>query len=124
MIHRKISGKIKGVVVKKDLTGKWFATATCEDVLPIDRCSLERKKIVGIDVGLTNFVYDSDGHKIDNPQILKKSEKKLKRAQRRLSRKTKGSANRHKQKARLAAIHKKIANQRRDFEHKVSQNVR
>ena len=120
MIHRKISGKTKGIIVKKDLAGKWFATAVCEDVLLTDRCLLERKKIVGIDVGLTNFVYDSDGHKIDNPQILKKSEKRLKRAQRRLSGKTKGSSNRHKQKTRLAAIHKKTASQRRDFEHKVS----
>ncbi len=120
VIHRKTAGKTKGVVVKKDLTGKWSATAVCEDVLLTDRCSLERKKIVGIDVGLTSFTCDSDGHKIDNPQFLKKSEKKLKRAQRRLSGKTKGSSNRHKQKNRLAAIHKKIANQRRDLEHKAS----
>ena len=120
VIHRKMSGKIKGVIVKKDLDGKWFASAICEDAMQTDRCSLERKKTVGIDMGLTNFLHDSDGHKIENPQILKKSEKKLKMAQQKLSRKAKGSANRHKQKKKLAGIHKKIANQRRDFEHKVS----
>ena len=123
VIHRKTAGKIKGVVVKKDLTGKWFATAVCEEgeaAAGPRHCSLARKKIVGLDVGIHSFVYDSDGHKTDNPQILKQSEKKLKRAQRKMSRKTKGSANRHKQRLRLAAIHKKIANQRRDFEHKIS----
>ena len=119
VIHRKIEGTIKGVVVKKDLDGRWFATAMCEGA-GARYCSLERKKIVGLDVGVTNFIYDSDGHKIGNPQNLKKSEKRLKRAQRKLSGKAKESSNRHKQRLKLAKIHKRVANQRRDFEHKVS----
>ena len=119
VIHRKIEGTIKGVVVKKDLDGRWFAMAVCEG-MGAKYCSLERKKMVGLDVGITNFIYDSDGHKIDNPQNLKKSEKRLKRAQRKLSGKARGSSNRHKQRLRLARIHKRVANQRRDFEHKVS----
>ena len=105
--------------MKKDLDGRWFAAAVCEHE-GAKSCSLERKKIVGLDVGITNFVYDSDGHRIDNPQNLKKSEKRLKRAQRKMSRKTRRSSNRHKQRLRLARIHQKVANQRRDFEHKIS----
>ena len=119
VIHRKIEGEIKGVVVKKDLDGRWFAAAMCEGA-GARYCSLERKKIVGLDMGITNFIYDSDGHRIDNPQIRKKSEKSLRRAQRKLSGKAKGSSNRHKQRLKLAKIHQKTANQRRDFEHKVS----
>ena len=119
VIHRKIEGKIKGVIVKKDLDGRWFATAMCEEV-GVKSCSLERKKIVGLDMGVTSFIHDSDGHRIDNPQILKKSEKRLRRAQRKMSGKARGSSNRHKQRLRLAKIHKKVVNQRRDFEHKVS----
>ena len=119
VIHRKIEGNIKGVIIKKDLDGRWHATTVCEHE-GAKSCSLERKKIVGLDVGITNFIYDSDGHRIDNPQNLKKSEKRLKRAQRKLSCKARGSSNRHKQRLRLAKIHKKVASQRRDFEHKVS----
>ncbi len=119
VIHRKVEGKIKGVIVKKDLDGKWFAAAICEGV-GAKYCSLERKKIVGLDMGITNFIHDSDGHKIDNPQILKKSEKRLRRAQRKMSKKTRESSNKNKQRSRLARIHQKVANQRRDFEHKVS----
>ncbi len=70
VIRRKVEGKIKGVIVKKDLDGRWFATAMCEHE-DARYCSLERKKIVGLDVGVANFIYDSDGHKIGNPQILK-----------------------------------------------------
>ena len=119
VIHRKIEGNINGVIIKKDPDGRWHATAVCE-VTGAKSCSLERKKIVGLDMGVTNFVYDSDGHKTDNPQILKKSEKRLRRAQKKLSKKSRGSSNRHKQRARLARIHQKVANQRRDFEHKIS----
>ena len=119
VIHRKVEGNVKGVIIKKDLDGRWHATAVCE-ATGAKSCSLERKKMVGLDMGVTNFVYDSDGHKTDNPQILKKSEKRLRRAQKKLSKKSRGSSNRHKQRARLAKIHKKVANQRRDFEHKVS----
>ena len=119
MIHRKVEGKIKGVIVKKDLDGRWFATAMCEG-MGAKYCSLERKKMVGLDVGVTNFIHDSGGHRIDNPQILKKSEKRLRRAQRKMSKKTRESSNKNKQRSRLARIHQKVANQRRDFEHKVS----
>lgn len=119
VIHRPILGKIKEVIVKKELTGAWHAIAVCENDLKTS-CSLLRKKIVGIDVGINNFVYDSDCHLIQHPNLLRKSEKKLKRTQRKLSKKVKGSANRWKQRLRLARVHQKIKQQRNDFLHKVS----
>ena len=119
VIHREIQGKIKEVIIKRELTGIWHVIAVCENEFK-SQCSLFRKKIVGIDVGINNYSYDSDGHIIKHPQILRKSEEKLGRAHRKLSRKIKGSANRFKQKLRLARIHQKIKYQRNDFLHKVS----
>lgn len=119
IIHRKILGKIKEIHVKKEITGIWYAIVVCENEIK-STCSLFRKKIVGIDVGINNYCYDSDGHVIKHPQILKNSEEKLKRSQRRLSRKVKGSSNGRKEKIRLDKIHQKIKYQRNDFLHKIS----
>lgn len=119
IIHRTIQGKIKEIHVKKELTGTWYAIVICENEYK-SICSLLRKKIVGIDVGINNYCYDSNGHVIKHPQILRKSEEKLKRSQRKLSRKVKGSSNQFKQKLRLARIHQKIKYQRNDFLHKAS----
>ena len=118
-LHRPIQGKIKEIHVKRELGGDWYTCIITESEFK-NSCSLIRKKIVGLDVGINNFVYDSDGHVIEHPQILRKSEKKLKRSQRKLSRKVKRSANRWKQKLRLDRIHQKIKHQRNDFLHKVS----
>lgn len=119
VVHRKISEKIKEVRIKRELFGQWFAIAVCQDKIA-KTCSLIRRKIVGIDVGIINFVYDSDGRTVKNPAILRKSEKKLKRVQRKLTKKIKGSTNRYKQRLKLARIHHKIKNRRNDFLHKVS----
>ena len=119
ILHRKIQGKIKEVIIKRELPGIWYAIAVCENECK-SRCSLFRKNIVGIDVGINNFAYDSDNHIIEHPHILRNTEKKLKQAQRKLSRKTKGSSNRWKEKQSLARIHQKIKYQRNDFLHKAS----
>ncbi len=119
VIHRKIQGKIKEIIVKKELTEDWYAIVVCENEIK-SICSLFRKKIVGIDVGINNFAYDSDGHVIKHPQFLRKSEKKMKRAQRKLSKKVKNSGSKWKQKLNLDIIHQKIKNQRNDFLHKAS----
>ena len=121
VIHRTIQGKIKEIHIKKELTGVWHAIVVCENECK-SICSLLRKKIVGIDVGINNYCYDSDDHVIKHPQILRNSEEKLKRSQRKLSKKVKGSSNRWKEKIRLAKTHQKIKNQRNDFLHKVSRH--
>jgi putative transposase len=119
ILHRKIRGKIKEVHNKHEKAGKWFAILVCEQMFA-SRCSLKRERIVGIDVGISNFAYDSDGGVAENPSFLRKSEKKLAKAQRILSRRTKGSANRQKQRRKVAKVHQKISNQRNAFLHRLS----
>ena len=70
---------------------------------------------IGIDVGLNHFYTDSNGNKIDNPRFLRKSLKLLKKRQRQVSKKKKGSNNRHKAINRLARTHLKVSRQRKDF---------
>ena len=77
-------------------------------------------KSIGIDVGITKFVHDSDNHEVENPLFLKKMLKPLGRASRQLSRRQKGSANYQKAKTRLQVLHERIRNQRMDFLHKQS----
>ena len=75
---------------------------------------------VGLDQGLKSFIVCSDDLVIDPPQFLRKSEKRLAKEQRKLSRKEKGSNNRRKQRSKVARVHLKVANQRDDFLHKLS----
>ncbi|MDS3860532.1 transposase [Thermosynechococcaceae cyanobacterium BACA0444] len=81
------------------------------------------KKTVGIDVGLAYFYTDSDGNTVENPRYLRKSEKRLKRAQRRVSKKVKGSKNRRKAINRLGRKHLKVQRQRKDFAVKATRCV-
>ncbi|MBD2611364.1 IS200/IS605 family element transposase accessory protein TnpB [Nostoc punctiforme FACHB-252] len=80
-------------------------------------------KSLGIDLGLTHFLTDSDGNKVDNPRYLRKSEKALKKAQRRLSSCAKGSKNRAKARNRLGRKHLKVVRQRKDWAAKLAQCV-
>lgn len=110
-------GKIHNVTIEHTSTGKYFA------VLNVD---FEPKLIenkggsIGIDVGIREFYSDSNGNKVPNPKHLEESMKKLIREQRKLSRKQKGSANRDKQRVKVALVHEKITNQRNDFLQKQS----
>jgi putative transposase len=79
-----------------------------EDLPPTGRA-------VGLDVGLESFCTDSNGVKVENPRHLRKAERRLKRAQRRVSSKEKGSSNRRKARKRLARLHLKVSRQRKDF---------
>ena len=87
-----------------------------EDVEPSGKC-------IGLDVGLASFYTDHEGNKVDNPKFLRKSEKRLKRLQRQLSKKKKGSTNRQKARQRLAKAHLKISRQRKDFAVKLAKCV-
>ena len=111
--------KICSLTISKSATGKYFCSITCE----VDDSSMKlppNKNEIGIDLGIKDFLIDSDGCVIDNPKYLKRSEVKLAKAQRRLSLCKKGSNNYLKQKHRVALVHEKIRNQRIDFQHKVS----
>jgi len=120
ILDRVPKGKMKTFCIKKTAIG-WFAIFSCDDV-PIDKIKVPDNQI-GIDVGIENFATLSNGEVIANPQFLKKSEKKLAKLQRRLSRKKKGSANRRKARLRVARLHERIFNQRNDFLHKISFSI-
>jgi putative transposase len=81
------------------------------------------KKTIGLDVGLNHFYTDSDGNTVENPRHLRNAEKRLKRVQRRVSRKSKGSKNRRKAINRLGRAHLKVQRQRRDFAVKAARCV-
>jgi putative transposase len=94
-------------------------------VLDIERTEEREptKKTIGLDVGLNHFYTDSDGNTVENPRHLRSSEKRLKRLQRRASKKTKGSKNRRKAVKRLGKVHLKVQRQRKDFAVKAARCV-
>lgn len=105
------------VTVSKDAAGRYFVSMLCTDnVAP--KPVVENK--VGVDLGLTHFAILSTGEKIAGPKAFRANEKKLAKAQRALAKKQKGSANRKKAKLKVARLHAKIADTRKDFLHKLS----
>ncbi|MDQ0176847.1 IS200/IS605 family element RNA-guided endonuclease TnpB [Bacillus chungangensis] len=118
--HRQFFGLIKSVTISKTPTNKYFASVLVEDN---EQFFPKLATKVGIDVGLKDFAILSNGKKYENPKWLKKAEKKLTFLQRSLSRKKKGSKNREKARLQVAKLHEKIANQRNDFLHKISNEV-
>jgi len=118
--HRPVQGGIKTLAVKKDLVGDWFATFVTE--LP-DVPKKEPKTAIGIDVGIEKLATVSTGEIIEHPHLLKKSEGNLKKLQRRLSKKKKGSKHRKNARIKVAKAHRKIERQRDDFLHKVSNEL-
>jgi putative transposase len=117
--HREIEGKIKTCTIKRDVD-QWYVSFSCEIEDPIP---VEVNTKIGIDVGLIDLITLSNGEQIKPPKFLRKSEDKLAHQQRRLSRKKKGSGKRNKQKIIVAKVNRKIRNQRKDFNHKVSRNL-
>lgn len=120
ILHRKIEGQMKNATVSKTKTGKFFVSIQCE--VEHDQPAQKPTK-VGIDLGLTTFATFSTGDKVEKPKHFYASERRLKIRQRRLSRKIKGSNSRGKARFAVAAIHEKIANQRKDFHHKLSRAI-
>ena len=122
--HRHFEGIIKSATISMTKTGKFFISIL---VKQDDEQWIPAKNKVGIDLGLEHFAIMTNdemvSEKIDNPRFLRKSEEKVKKAQRALSRKKIGSKNREKAKLILAKKHEKIANQRKDFLHKLSKRI-
>ncbi len=116
VIHRPLQGVVKGATVKQDATGAWWVVFVCHIERPDVAPTCDRP--VGIDVGLESFTTLHTGVKVKPPKFYRRGEKKLKRLARKLSRATKGSANRRKAKQRLACAHQRIRNQRADWLHK------
>ena len=124
VFDRTFESDISSSYVSRTTTGKYFISILVEDgkELP-NKPKINEKTTIGIDLGLKHFVALSDGTKIENPKPFKRFLKKLKKQQRQLSKKTKGSNNRNKQRIKVAKTHEKIVNCRKDFHHKLSHKL-
>ena len=111
------AAKVTTVTVSKDAAGRYFVSLLCDEVVS-PKPEVTGK--VGIDLGLTHFAILSTGEKIAAPNTFRKYEAKLAKLQRRLAKKQKGSKNRAKARLKVARLHAKIADARRDFLHKLS----
>jgi putative transposase len=116
--HREITGRIKTLTLKKEASGKWFAIFCVETPKEIQK---ENKgEAVGIDLGLKTFATLSNGLQVQNPRHLMKHEDRLAFIQRKFSKKKKRSKSRKRAKVKVAKLHEKISDCRRDFLHKTS----
>ena len=118
-LHRNIDGIIKTCNIKKEIDRFYVCFS-------VEYHSIQKPvpdKQIGIDVGIKSFAVLSNGKAIDNPKYLINSEERLIKKQRRLSSKKKGSINRKKAIIKVARLHKKISNQRKDFQHKLSREI-
>ena len=118
--HRSFEGVIKSCTISKAPSGKYHISILVETEIQKLPASDMR---VGIDVGIKDFAVLSNGEAYKNPKHLRKSEKRLAKLQRDLSRKQIGSSNRNKARIKVAKLHEKIANQRMDFLHKKSTEI-
>ena len=118
--HRPLSdGKIKNLTITCKPSG-WYATIVVEIPDPVE---VSVNTTLGVDVGLNSFVVDSDGQHIPNPRHYRKTERKLGKHQRILSRRKKRSKRRAKQREIVARTHQRIANQRKDFQFKAAHHI-
>jgi putative transposase len=116
-LSRPIEGRCKQLRITRRIDG-WYALIVCE--IPKPAPLPPTGQTVGVDVGISSFATLSTGGEIENPRHLKNALDNLKRQQRRLSRKKKGSKRRAEQRIKVAKAHLKVARCRRDFHHKVS----
>ncbi|MFE5582158.1 RNA-guided endonuclease InsQ/TnpB family protein [Kitasatospora sp. NPDC056531] len=121
---RQLPSGPSSVTVIKDPAGRYFASFVVETD-PADNLTTmpETTAEIGVDLGLTHYAILSTGQKIKNPRWLRRAEKKIKRAQRELSRKRKGSRNQDKARIKVARAHAHAANARRDWQHKLSTEI-
>ncbi|WP_459783827.1 RNA-guided endonuclease TnpB family protein, partial [Alkalibacterium sp. s-m-22] len=122
--HRKFEGVIKSCTISMNKSGKYFVSILVKSE---DEAVEITKRKIGIDLGISDFAITTNDlgeiEKHKNPNHLYKAEKQLKKAQRSLSRKQKGGKNRSKARLQIAKKHEKMANQRKDFLHKLTKKI-
>lgn len=123
-LDRKFEGKIKSCTIKQTPTNKYFISILVEtqDAFP-QKSNIDKKTSIGIDLGIKHFAVLSTGEKIENKRNLKSLLPRLKVLQKRASKKITGSNNRDKANLKVALLHEKIANRRKDFLHKLSHRL-
>jgi putative transposase len=119
-LHRPLQGKIKTVTIKREVD-EWYVTFSCEVEAP-EKLPLSYED-VGIDLGVTHLATLSNGEMIEHPRYYRKANKVLEKRQQALSRKKRGSHRRNKARQAVAKVHRKIARQRKDFQHKASRQL-
>ena len=128
IFHRPLPSvaRIKTCTIAREPSGRWFASLVYEELVPLQNLKLlaswsltTSSSPIGVDLGLKSLIVTSDGEKIQHPRFLRRAERRLKHLQKGFSRK-KNSVNRRKARRHLAIQHSRIANQRRDFNHKLS----
>jgi len=118
--HRPVEGKVKTLTVTRSRAGKWCAVFASEvEAKPIRN----RLPAVGVDFGLNSLVVLSDGTLIEAPRSYRNAESRLRRVQRSLSRKRRGSRNREKARLRVASACERVANRRRDYAYKTARSI-
>lgn len=117
-ISKQVEGRILSATISQNPSGKYFVSLCCTDieVTPLPKTGTA----IGVDLGIKSFAVTSDGVEFPNPKYLYKSEAKLAKLQRRLSRKQKDSKRYERERVRLARIYEHISNQRLDMGHKLS----
>jgi putative transposase len=116
-LHRPLASTPKTVTIRREADG-WYACISCADVpiVPLPPTGQE----TGIDVGLKVFLITADGQVVENPRHYRHAERALRKAQRRVARRTKGSRRRQKAVALLKRHHQQVQRQRQDFHHKTA----
>ena len=119
-MHRYFEGTIKSITVSMTTDNKYYISLLVEEEnKPMDA----NNRMIGLDLGLKSLIVDSNGKEYKNQKYLTKSQNKLAREQRKLSKMVKGSNNRNKQRIKVAKLHKHIQNQRNDYLHKLSKHM-
>src|SRR6266567_5263583 len=121
-LHRAFpkQGKPSSVTIRKDGANRYFVSLLVEeDIHPLPVVNT----MVGLDLGLKSMVILSTGEAVGNPRFLRTEEKKLAKAQRRHAKKKKGSKNRNKARIKVARVHARIKDRRRDYQHQLSTRI-
>jgi putative transposase len=113
VMHRPLHGTPKTAIVKHTATGKWFVSISCEEVE--GKALPHSDSPIGVDVGLKTFAFLSDGTSIENPRFFRTEEKHLAKAQRKWDKAPKQSPQRKKLKKRVARVHERTRNRRKNF---------
>lgn len=124
-MHRQLpqDGVIKSATISQTATGKYYISILMKFDIKIESVTPTKESILGIDYSSKELYVDSQGIKGNYPKYYRKAEATLKKEQRKLSRRKKGCKNREKQRQKVAKLHEKVANQRKDFLHKLSRQI-
>ena len=124
-LHRPLpkGSVIKSATISKTPTDKYYVSVLVEYEANSKPVAPTTETVLGLDYSSKSLFVDSQANHADYPKFYRQAEAKLKRAQRKLSKRKKGGKNREKQRLNVAKLHEKVANQRKDFLHKLSRQI-